>query len=59
MTRERSPGAQGAEAGDASLNWLDPALIANGSPQPTGGAPQAPEPPDWAAGKFRELGEGP
>jgi hypothetical protein len=57
MTRERLSGAQDAEAGDASLHWLDPALIGNGSPPPTGGAPQDPEPPHWATGKFRELGE--
>ena len=44
MTRERLSGAQDAEAGDASLHWLNPALIGNGSPPPTGGAPQDPEP---------------
>jgi hypothetical protein len=57
MTRERLSGAQGAEAGDASLHWLDPALIGNGSPPPIGGAPQAPEPPFGVSKEFRELGE--
>jgi len=57
MTRERFSGAPGAEAGDAPLNWLDPALIGNGSQPPAGGAHQDAEPPHWATGQFRELGE--
>ena len=57
MTRERFSGAPGAEAGDAPLNWLDPALIGNGSQPPAGGAHQDTEPPHWATGQFRELGE--
>jgi len=57
MTRERFSGAPGAEAGGAPLNWLDPALIGNGTPPPTGGTHQDAEPPHWATGQFRELGE--
>jgi len=57
MTRERFSGAPGAEAGDAPLNWLDPALIGNGSQPPAAGAHQDAEPPHWATGQFRELGE--
>ena len=57
MTRERFSGVPGAEAGDAPLNWLDPALIGNGSQPPAGGAHQDTEPPHWATGQFRELGE--
>lgn len=57
MTRERFSGAPGAEAGDAPLNWLDPALIGNGSQPPAGGAHQDTEPPHGATGQFRELGE--
>jgi hypothetical protein len=57
MTRERLSGAQDAEAGGASLHWLDPALIGNGSPPPTGVAHQDPEPPSGVSKQFIELGE--
>ncbi|MFM9088510.1 MAG: hypothetical protein ACKOPT_10270 [Cyanobium sp.] len=57
MTRERFSVAQGAEAGGAPLNWLDPALIGNGSQPPAGGAHQDPAPPYGVSKELRELGE--
>jgi hypothetical protein len=57
MTRERLSGAQGLDAGGASRNWLDPALLRHGSPPPSGGVHRDPEPPHWATGQLRELGE--
>jgi hypothetical protein len=57
MTQERLSGERGAEAGNASVNWLDPALIGNGSTPPTGGAHQDQEPPYGVSKEFRELGE--
>ena len=57
MTQERLSGERGADAGNASMNWLDPALIGNGSTPPTGGAHQDQEPPYGVSKEFRELGE--
>jgi hypothetical protein len=57
MTQERLSGERGADAGNASINWLDPALIGNGSTPTTGGAHQDQEPPYGVSKEFRELGE--